>query len=128
MTEDDVIADLREALPKDGKTHEVKMFGGTGFMLNGNMVAGTFKKGLLLRVGADRLTEALKIAGVRQMKMGGRLMEGYVYIDPAALTKKAVHDALSLAVAFVSALPPKAAKPKAAKTKAAARKPRKISR
>lgn len=115
MTEDDVIADLREALPKAGQIREVRMFGGTGFMLNGNMVAGTFKKGLLLRVGPERLTKALKIAGARQMEMGGRLMEGYVYIDPVALTKKAVHGAVSLAVAFVSALPPKATKRKAAR-------------
>lgn len=112
MTEDDVIADLRAALPKAGEIREVRMFGGTGFMLNGNMVAGTFKKGLLLRVGAERLKEALKIPKARQMEMGGRLMEGYVYIDPEALDRKAIHGALRLAVAFVGTLPPKAAKPK----------------
>jgi TfoX/Sxy family transcriptional regulator of competence genes len=115
MTEDDVIADLRAVLPKAGNIREVRMFGGTGFMLNGNMVAGTFKKGLLLRVGADRLGAALKVAGARQMKMGGRLMEGYVYVDPGALNKKAIHGALDLAIAFVGALPPKAARPKKAK-------------
>jgi TfoX/Sxy family transcriptional regulator of competence genes len=114
MTEDDVIADLRETLPQAGKIREVRMFGGTGFMLNGNMVAGTFKKGLLLRVGADRLSAALKVKGARQMEMGGRLMEGYVYLDTKALTSKAVDDALKLAVAFVTTLPPKA--PKASKT------------
>lgn len=116
MTEDDVIADLRAVLPKAGNIHEVRMFGGTGFMLNGNMVAGTFKKGLLLRVGADRLSAALKVAGARQMKMGGRLMEGYVYIDPEALNGKAIHGALGLAVAFVSTLPAKATKPRKVKT------------
>ena len=30
---------------------EVKMFGGTGFLLNGNLVAAVSKRGLLLRVG-----------------------------------------------------------------------------
>lgn len=117
MTEDDVIADLRETLPKAGKIREVRMFGGTGFMLDGNMVAGTFRKGLLLRVGPDRLAEALKVAKARQMEMGGRLMEGYVYIDPQALNRKAIHGALRLAVDFVSALPPKAEKAKAAAKK-----------
>lgn len=115
MTEDDVIAYLREALPKAGNIREVRMFGGTGFMLDGNMVAGTFKKGLLLRVGPDRLNGALKIAGARQMEMGRRLMEGYVHIDPQALDKKAVQSALRLAVAFVGTLPPKAAKAKKVK-------------
>lgn len=110
MTEDDVIADLRAALPRAGEIREVRMFGGTGFMLNGNMVAGTFKKGLLLRVGPDRLAEALKAGGARRMEMGGRLMKGYVYVDPQALSRKAIQATLRLAVAFVGALPPKAAK------------------
>lgn len=122
MTEDDVIADLREALQKAGPIREVRMFGGTGFMLNENIVAGTFKKGLLLRVGPDRLSDALKIAGARQMEMGGRLMAGYVYIDPQALNEKAILSALKLAVAFVGALPPKAAKAKAAGKKVKVRK------
>jgi len=123
MTEDDVIADLRVTLPKAGKIREVRMFGGTGFMLDGNMVAGTFKKGLLLRVGPDRLAQALQVPGARQMEMGGRLMDGYVYIDPNALDRKAVQAALRLAVVFVGTLPPKAEK-----TKKAARKPRTRSR
>ncbi|MFZ5677446.1 MAG: TfoX/Sxy family protein [Pseudomonadota bacterium] len=122
MTEDDVIADLRATLTKAGEIREVRMFGGTGFMLNGNMVAGTFKKGLLLRVGAERLKEALRIGKARQMEMGGRLMEGYVYIDAKALDKRAIHGALDLAVAFVGALPKKAAKPKKAAGKKAVRR------
>ena len=35
------------------------MFGGTGFMLNGNLVAAVSKRGLLLRVGKDRYRDLL---------------------------------------------------------------------
>jgi len=35
------------------------MFGGIGFMLNGNLVAGASPRGLLVRVGKDRQAEAL---------------------------------------------------------------------
>jgi TfoX/Sxy family transcriptional regulator of competence genes len=107
MKEDDVVLELRQALARAGAIREVRMFGGTGFMLNGNMVAGTFRQGLLLRVGKDRLADALKLEGARQMEMGGRLMEGYVYIEPKALSQKVLEAGLLLAVAFVGTLPAK---------------------
>ena len=56
---------------------EVKMFGGIGFMLNGNLLVGASKRGLLVRVGKDRQSQALAKPGTRQMEMRGRLMDGY---------------------------------------------------
>lgn len=117
MTEDDVVRELRRALAKAGQIRELRMFGGTGFMLDGNMVAGTFKQGLLLRVGKDRLAAALKLAGTRRMEMGGRLMEGYVYVEPTALSKSVIEAGLPLAAAFVGTLPAKAAKAAAPRKK-----------
>jgi TfoX/Sxy family transcriptional regulator of competence genes len=110
MTEDDVVRELRQALANAGTIREVRMFGGTGFMLNGNMVAGTFRQGLLLRVGKDRLAQALKLKGTRQMEMAGRLMEGYAYVEPTSLSRKAIDGLLPLAVAFVGTLPAKVKK------------------
>jgi TfoX/Sxy family transcriptional regulator of competence genes len=49
---------VRDHLSGAGAMSEVRMFGGTGFMLNGNMVAAVSKRGLLLRVGKDRLPVA----------------------------------------------------------------------
>jgi TfoX/Sxy family transcriptional regulator of competence genes len=109
MTPDDLAATVRAVLAGAGATHEVKMFGGIGFMLNGNMVAAASKRGLLLRVGKDRQSDALAQKGVRPMVMRGRTMEGYVYVDPPALNKEAIGEWLGLAVAFVRTLPPKAA-------------------
>ena len=88
---------------------EVKMFGGIGFMLNGNMVAAASKRGLLVRVGKEAQSEALAQPGTRAMIMRRRVMDGYVYRDPPAIDGAAVQNLLRLAVAFVQTLPPKAA-------------------
>ena len=88
---------------------EVKMFGGTGFMLNGNLVAAVSKRSLYLRVGKDRHRDALAWPGARPMEMRGRTMEGYVYIDPPVPTNHALKTWLDDAVAFVKTLPVKAA-------------------
>jgi hypothetical protein len=60
----------------------VKMFGGTCFMLNGNMVAGTSKRGLLVRVGKD--FDVIAAPDSMPMEMGGRPMAGYRYVDETA--------------------------------------------
>jgi TfoX/Sxy family transcriptional regulator of competence genes len=94
------------------------MFGGIGFMLNGNLLAGASPRGLLLRVGKERQAEALGRPGARPMVMRGRAMAGYVRVDPPALNGRTVRAWLRLALPYVQTLPPKSA----------ARKPRRASR
>lgn len=119
MANDQELAEnVRAALAGAGDIREVRMFGGIGFMLNGNLVAAASRRGLLLRVGKARQTEALAQSGARPMVMRGRAMEGYVYVDPPALNKQAVRNWVWLAVAHVQTLPPKAdRKPKQRKGK-----------
>jgi TfoX/Sxy family transcriptional regulator of competence genes len=59
---------------------EVKMFGGIGFMLNGNMVVAASDRGLLVRVGKDGAAEACARPGAAPMIMNGREMAGYVRV------------------------------------------------
>ena len=82
------------------------MFGGIGFMLNGNLLVGASKRGLLLRVGKDRQSQALAKPGTRQMEMRGRPMDGYIYVDPP-IEPGAVRGWVDMATAFVRTLPPK---------------------
>ena len=110
--EEKLAADLRAHLSSAGRISEVWMFGGIGFMLNGNMVAAVSKRGLLLRVGKDRQGEALARPGARPMEMQGRRMEGYVYVDPETLDDRALKAWLGEASSYVRTLPPKAAKAK----------------
>ncbi len=115
--EENLAATVRTALVGAGSIHEIKMFGGIGFMLNGNLVAAASKRGLLVRVGKDRQHEALARSGTRPMQMRGRTMEGYVYVDPPAITDGVVGASLEMALAFVRALPAKASGQKATRTK-----------
>ena len=84
------------------------MFGGTSFMLNGNLASMASKRGLLVRVGKDRLNEALAQPGARPMIMRGRRMGGYVFVDTPDLTEAAGEVLLRLTCAFVQTLPRKA--------------------
>ncbi len=104
----ELAASVRAFLAGTGDIREVRMFGGIGFMLNGNMVAAASSRGLLLRVGKDRQAEALAQSGTRSMMMRGRVMEGYVYVDPPGINKQTVQNGLHMAVAHVKTLPPKA--------------------
>ena len=82
------------------------MFGGIGFMLNGNLLVGASKRGLLLRVGKDRQSQALAEPSTRPMEMRGRVMAGYVYVDPP-IAPSAVREWVKMARTFVGTLPPK---------------------
>jgi TfoX/Sxy family transcriptional regulator of competence genes len=107
--EEKLAGDVRAHLLSKGVISEVKMFGGLGFMLNGNLVAAVSKRGLLLRVGKDRQNQALARPAVRPMEMRGRTMEGYVYVDPTAIKRSDLQVWLDEAATFVQTLPPKAA-------------------
>src|SRR6516225_3382936 len=115
--DEDLAERMRVALAGTGAVREVRMFGGLCFMLNGNMVAGTSKRGLLVRVGKDRQAAALA-HGAKPMEMTGRPMEGYVFIDPPPQDDQGLRDWLDLAVAFVNTLPPKAPKAKPGRKRA----------
>ena len=110
---------MRVALAGTGTVREVRMFGGLCFMLSGNMVAGTSKRGLLVRVGKEQQSDALARPGAKPMKMTGRPMKGYVFVDPPPPDDRSLQDWLELAVAYVKTLPPKLpkSKPRRAGTK-----------
>ena len=103
---EDLAERMRAVLAGRGELREIKMFGGLCFMLNGNMVAGTSKRGLLVRVGKEHAA-VLARPDARPMAMSGRPMEGYVVIDPPPKEDRALREWLELAVAFVQTLPAK---------------------
>ncbi len=87
---------------------EIRMFGGICFTLNGNMAVGTLKGGeLLARVGEAQEAEALTKPGARRMDFTGREMKGFVMVAADALTDAALRDWISMAAAYVGAMPPK---------------------
>ena len=58
------------------------MFGGIGFLLNGNLLVGVRKDSLLVRLGPEQSDEALKKAHVSEFRITGRgRMKGWVVVS-----------------------------------------------
>ena len=64
-----------------------KMFGGIGWMINGNIVCGVFEDKLISRVGPDEYHNALKMDGIREFDITGRPMKGWIMAAETAISE-----------------------------------------
>ena len=88
--------------------HQQKMFGGLGFLLRGNMCFGIWKDKLILRLGEEKASAALKQRSVVPFDITGRAMKGWVMVQPAGMkSAPALKAWINQAIAFVSQLPRK---------------------
>lgn len=72
---------IRHLLARRKNVEEKKMFGGIGFLLNGNLLVGVRKDSLLVRLGPEQSEEALREAHVTEFKISGRgTMKGWVVV------------------------------------------------
>jgi TfoX/Sxy family transcriptional regulator of competence genes len=71
---------VREVLGDQPGLVEKKMFGGVGFLVQGNMACGVNKEDLIVRVGPERYEGALAEAHTRPFDMTGRPMTGWVVV------------------------------------------------
>lgn len=86
-----------------------KMFGGDGFLLNGNMACGVIDEYLIVRVGAERYQEALAEPHTRLFDLrGGRPMKGWVLVQPPGYqVENDLHRWVEQGLAIAAGLPPK---------------------
>jgi hypothetical protein len=73
---------IRQGLARRKGIEEKKMFGGVGFLLNGNLLVGVWKDSLIVRLGPDEGDEALKEPHVKEFDITGRPMKGWVLVGP----------------------------------------------
>jgi TfoX/Sxy family transcriptional regulator of competence genes len=93
-------------------TERKRMFGGLCFMLNGNMLCGTFRGGMMVRVAKENHDATLKIPGASAMEMKGRVMHGFILIDADSVEDDAkLQRWVDMALAYNATLPAKAGKP-----------------
>jgi hypothetical protein len=64
---------------------EKKMFGGTGFMVRGNMACGVHGDDMIVRVGPESYEGALDMPHTKPFDMTGRPMSGWVMVTPAGV-------------------------------------------
>lgn len=110
MAYDEELADRIRALAVDEPDMaEKKMFGGLGFILDGNMAfAASGRGGLMVRINpqdADRLTLG---EGVERFEMKGRKMNGWLHVDLTQLAEdEQLSEWMSVGIDFAMTLPPK---------------------
>lgn len=87
---------------------EKKMFGGIGFLLNGNMLVGVWQSSLIVRLGPDQGVKTLKQPHVREFDVTGRPMKGWIMVDPDGVdTDEQLAAWIEQAIEFVETLPAK---------------------
>lgn len=99
---------IREIVSKNEGFDEKKMFGGLCFLLNGNMACGILKEDLIVRVGPQNYTDALKRKHARQFDMTGKPMKGWVMVSGEGLqTDNALLKWVRQGMNVALSLPPK---------------------
>jgi hypothetical protein len=84
-----------------------KMFGGTCYLIRGNMLCGVYREYLILRLGDKLGAEALKKPHVKPFDITGRPMKGWVMVEENGFKSGQLAKWIEKARQFVETLPPK---------------------
>jgi TfoX/Sxy family transcriptional regulator of competence genes len=99
---------MRAALGPQAGLVEKKMFGGIGFLVNGNMACGVHKDDLIVRVGSQNYAAALARPHTHPFDMTGHPMAGWIMVGPEGCeNESALKTWLEQGMAFARSLPPK---------------------
>ena len=99
---------LSEILRAQPDMQEKKMFGGIGWMLNGNMCVGVYKDFLILRLGEDQADNLFKEQHVKPMDITGKPMKGWAMVSPDGYADdKSMKRYVGASIGFVRTLPSK---------------------
>jgi TfoX/Sxy family transcriptional regulator of competence genes len=99
---------IRAGLGQVPDVVEKKMFGGVGFLVNGNMACGVHKNNLIVRVGASKYEAALISPHTHVFDMTGRPMTGWVMVLPeGCATEDQLNTWVEQGLAFARSLPGK---------------------
>jgi len=99
---------LRHTLARQRGVVEKRMFGGVGFLLNGNLLVGVWKDSLIARLDPADGEAALAEPHVCPFAPAGRPMAGWVLVGPEGLdTDEELAGWVRRGTAFVRTLPAK---------------------
>ena len=87
---------------------EKRMFGGLGFLVNGNLAASASSRGgMLLRVDPGETDALIADPHAERAVMGGRPMDGWLRVAVADLPDDEIDGWIARGVAYARSLPPK---------------------
>ena len=99
---------IRQRLARRKNVEDRKLFGGIGFLLNGNLLVGVWKVSLVVRLGEEEGEEALKEPHVKEFDITGRPMRNWVLVGPEGVQdEEQLSGWIRRAVKFVGTLPAK---------------------
>ena len=99
---------MRAMLKNRSGVVEKKMFGGIGFLVNGNMACGVNKQDLIVRLSEDEFEKALEQTPVRVFDMTGRPMKGWIMVSAGGYkSDKALQGWIDKGIEFALTLPHK---------------------
>ena len=109
MAFNDKLADrIRKQLAGQKGLTEKKMFGGIGFLLNGNMCCGVIGEDLVLRLDPAQTGEALAHKHTRIFDFSGKPMKGWIYVGPKAVeTESDLKGWVEIGLKYAASLPSK---------------------
>ena len=94
--------------PQLGDFTKNKMFGGVGYMINGNMCFGIHKEFLLIRTSPEKGEELLKNESFQPFDMTRNPMKGWVLVSPDAVeTEQQLLSMLKIGLDYAESLPKK---------------------
>jgi len=107
--DEDLANRIRELLGGEDGVTEKKMFGGLGFMVDGNMaVAASGQGGLLVRADPEEGERLIAQGKAEPMVMRGREMTGWLRVAAEAVAaRRGLEPWVRRGVAVARALPPK---------------------
>ena len=84
--DDALAARIRDCLAHKKNIEEKKMFGGIGFLLNGNILVGVWKNSLIVRLEPEAGKEAMLEPHVKAFDITGKPMKGWILVWPSPST------------------------------------------
>jgi hypothetical protein len=91
-----------------GEISKKRMFGGIGYLIEGNMCFGIHKEYLILRVSPEKAKGLMIDADYLPFDITGKSMKGWVMVSPDILeTEEQLMEALTLGFDFTKTLPKK---------------------
>ncbi|HEX5105285.1 MAG TPA: TfoX/Sxy family protein [Pirellulaceae bacterium] len=99
---------IRQTFGRRRGLTEKKMFGGVGFLLNGNMCVGVWKTSLIVRLDPVDADESLSQPHVRPFDITGRPMKGWLIVEADGLeTDDQLASWIQRSIEFVAGMPRK---------------------
>jgi TfoX/Sxy family transcriptional regulator of competence genes len=109
--DEQLVGRVRRRIATTDGVVEMRMFGGWGVTVRGNMAVGVMDRDLIVRVGPDGFDAALSRPGARAFDFTGRPMTGWVYVASDAIANaRSLNAWVDRGVGYAQSLPPKSSK------------------